>query len=67
MVGGGVAAAGELLLGPARTNLNRYLFARDHRQMPDVVPAKQGVNAGWVGAGLLALDTLLATGEQMSV
>jgi glucokinase len=56
VVGGGVAAAGELLLGPARLSLHRYLFAREHRRVPDLVPARLGNNAGWVGAGLLALD-----------
>jgi glucokinase len=58
VVGGGVAAAGELLLVPARTSLDRNLFARAHRQIPDVVTSRQGVDAGWVGAGLLALDQL---------
>jgi glucokinase len=62
VVGGGVATAGELLLAPARASLNRYLFARDHRKIPDVVPAKQGVNAGWLGAGLLALDQVPPAG-----
>jgi glucokinase len=56
VVGGGVAAAGDLLLGPARASLDRYLFARTHRSVPDVIMAGRGVHAGWLGAGLLALD-----------
>jgi glucokinase len=56
VVGGGVGAAGDLLLEPVRTSLRRYLFARDYRVVPELVPARQGVDAGWIGAGLLALD-----------
>lgn len=54
-VGGGVSAAGELLLAPARESLGRYLFARHHRQPPDLVLARAGADAGWIGAGLLAI------------
>ena len=56
VIGGGVAAAEELLLGPTRASLHQHLFARDHRRMPGIVPATQGANAGWIGAGQLALD-----------
>lgn len=57
-IGGGVAAAGELLLHPIRTSLDRYLFARDHRTMPQICLATQGVDAGWMGAALLALESI---------
>ena len=57
VVGGGVARAGDLLLEPARASLSRYLFADSHRSLPAVVPATLGVEAGWVGAALLALDS----------
>jgi glucokinase len=56
VVGGGVAAAGDILLEPTRTSLARYVLAANHRTLPDVVPATLGNRAGWVGAGLLALD-----------
>jgi glucokinase len=55
VVGGGVAAAGDLLLEPARAAAAQYLFACAHRRVPPVVPASLGVEAGWVGAALLAL------------
>lgn len=61
VVGGGVTAAGgDLLLEPARQSLRAFLFARDHREVPPVVPASQGPDAGWIGAGLLALSRLSA-------
>ncbi|WP_203922743.1 ROK family protein [Rugosimonospora africana] len=56
VIGGGVAAAGDLLLDSARASLERYLFARAHRRIPEVVAAAQGADAGWMGAGLLALN-----------
>ena len=55
VVGGGVAATGELLLAPARASFERYVHARDHRDLPPVVPARLGPDAGLVGAATLAL------------
>ncbi|HWD44440.1 MAG TPA: ROK family protein, partial [Actinomycetota bacterium] len=55
VVGGGVAATGELLLAPARTSFERYVHARDQRDLPPVVPARLGADAGLVGAATLAL------------
>jgi glucokinase len=51
VVGGGVIAAGELLLEPARAELRRRALApsRDVR----VAAAELGVDAGMVGAALL--------------
>jgi glucokinase len=56
VVGGGVAATGELLLAPARASFERYVHARPHRDLPPVVPARLGPDAGLVGAATLALS-----------
>jgi glucokinase len=55
VVGGGVAATGDLLLTPARAGFERYVHARAHRDLPPVVPARLGADAGLVGAATLAL------------
>jgi glucokinase len=55
VVGGGVAATGELLLAPARASFERYVHGRAHRDLPPVVPARLGPDAGLVGAATLAL------------
>ncbi len=57
VVGGGVVAAGELLLGPAREEAARRALPtmRDHGR---IVVASFGPEAGMVGAGALALDEL---------
>lgn len=54
VIGGGVSAAGELLLGPARSALARNTYAARYRRLPDLVPAELGPEAGAVGAALLA-------------
>ncbi|PID96303.1 MAG: glucokinase [Actinomycetales bacterium] len=54
VVGGGVSAAGELLLGPARATFRRQLTGRGHRPEPVVVAAELGNDAGVVGAADLA-------------
>ena len=54
VVGGGVSAAGELLLAPARVALTETLVAASHRVVPDIVPAALGSLAGAVGAADLA-------------
>lgn len=56
VIGGGVAGAGDLLLGPAKASFEQFVFARSHRQPPAIVPARLGPEAGWVGSALLALD-----------
>jgi glucokinase len=55
VVGGGVIAAGELLLAPAREEVARRALPtmRDHAQ---IVTAHFGAEAGMVGAGALALE-----------
>jgi glucokinase len=55
VVGGGVAATGDLLLLPARASFERYVHGRGHRDLPPVVPARLGADAGVVGAATLAL------------
>jgi len=57
VVGGGLVATGDLLLVPARASMERYVFARAHRDLPPVVPARLGADAGLVGAATLALRT----------
>jgi glucokinase len=56
VVGGGVAAAGELLLAPARASFEQFIFAHAHRHLPSIIPARLGPEAGWIGAAILALD-----------
>ncbi len=55
VIGGGLVATGELLLVPARASLERYTFGLGHRELPPVVPALLGSEAGMVGAASLAL------------
>ncbi len=65
VVGGGVSSAGELLLEPARTALNRSLVGAEHRVVPPVVIAELGPAAGLVGAATLArqeAERLVANG-----
>ncbi|WP_372728571.1 ROK family protein [Nocardioides sp.] len=50
VVGGGVSAAGDRLLEPARTALQRSLVGSPHRVVPPLVRAELGPEAGVVGA-----------------
>jgi glucokinase len=54
VVGGGVSAAGDRLLEPARHALARSLVGAAHREVPPVVPAMLGPQAGLVGGAALA-------------
>ncbi|WP_299057748.1 ROK family protein [uncultured Nocardioides sp.] len=54
VIGGGLVAAGDLLLAPARTALRRSLVGASYRTVPDLRPAALGPEAGMVGAALLA-------------
>lgn len=54
VVGGGVSAAGDLLLEPAREAFRRNLIGRGHRPEPRLVPAILGNTAGVIGAADLA-------------
>lgn len=49
-IGGGVSAAGDLLLGPVRAAFEEHLPARFHRPVAEVRPARLGNDAGLVGA-----------------
>ena len=53
VIGGGVSAAGERLLEPARTALLRSLVGVGHRSVPPVLAAALGPEAGLVGASAL--------------
>ncbi|HET7349704.1 MAG TPA: ROK family protein [Marmoricola sp.] len=54
LVGGGVSAAGELLLAPARTAMAESLVGAGHRLEPDLVAAELGPLAGVIGVADLA-------------
>ena len=56
VVGGGVMAAGELLLEPAREELR--VRALPPMNQTDVVAAELGAEAGMIGAATMALETL---------
>ncbi|WP_061965527.1 ROK family glucokinase [Demequina aurantiaca] len=60
VVGGGVIAAGDLMLEPARASYSEYLPARGHRPIASIVAADMANDAGIVGAAALARE---ATGE----
>ncbi|MGI8949158.1 MAG: ROK family glucokinase [Ornithinimicrobium sp.] len=54
VVGGGVSAADDLVLGPARQTLARHLTGRGHRPVAPVRAAYLGPSAGLIGAADLA-------------
>ncbi len=55
VVGGGVSAAGDMLLGPARDSYEHELTGRGYRPSADIVRAELGNDAGLVGVADLAL------------
>lgn len=55
ILGGGLVTTGDLLLSPVRESFERFIFAREHRTLPRLVPAQLGSEAGLIGAALLAL------------
>jgi glucokinase len=57
VIGGGVAAAGELILDPIRRSMRERVFLVDTRQV-EVVLAQLGNNAGLIGAALWARETI---------
>ena len=61
VIGGGVVAAGDLLLEPARRAFTGAVEAPDFRPAVPLVAAELGNDAGVVGAAALALEEL-ATG-----
>ena len=58
VVGGGVSAAGDLLLEPARVELARSLVGAADRVVPPVIRAAHGPEAGAVGAASMVRDGL---------
>jgi glucokinase len=54
VIGGGVSAAGDLLLEPARKALAESLVGAGHREIPTLQQASFGPEAGIVGAADLA-------------
>jgi glucokinase len=54
VVGGGVSAAGDLLLVPTRQQFSRTLTGRGLRVEPPILPAALGPDAGFIGAADLA-------------
>jgi glucokinase len=54
VIGGGVSAAGDLLLEPARAAFLGEVIARDHRPVQDLRLARLGNRAGIIGAADLA-------------
>jgi glucokinase len=58
VIGGGVADAGDLLLGPARETYAAVVSGHGYRPLADVVPARLGADAGMIGAADLARQLL---------
>jgi glucokinase len=56
VIGGGVVAAGDLLMDPARAAYGRQLTGRGHRPVAEFVPAALGNDAGLIGAAALAAE-----------
>ncbi len=54
VIGGGVSAAGDLLLGPARSTFRRHLTGRGYRPEASIAAAQLGNEAGLIGAADLA-------------
>jgi glucokinase len=56
VIGGGLIANGELLLAPARAATERLQFGAGHLDLPPIVAARLGPEAGVVGAASIAFD-----------
>ena len=64
VIGGGLSAAGDLLLEPARRALRASLVGADHRTVPPVVRAALGPEAGAIGAADLARQRFRTAGTR---
>lgn len=62
VIGGGVSAAGDLLLDPARKKFRRRLTGRGYRPEARIVAAELGNEAGLIGAADLARAHALGMG-----
>jgi glucokinase len=60
VIGGGVMAAGELILGPIREEARRATVGPSYESC-QIVPAQLGQDAGIIGAALLARDVAGST------
>ncbi|HVN50481.1 MAG TPA: ROK family protein [Acidimicrobiales bacterium] len=58
VIGGGLADAGELLLGPTREAYATLVLGYEYRPPVRIVAAALGADAGAIGAGLRARDLL---------
>ncbi|MCV2491340.1 ROK family glucokinase [Geodermatophilus sp. YIM 151500] len=58
VIGGGVSVLGEMVLGPARSRLERALPGRTFRPGPRVVAAELGAQAGLIGAADLSRQSV---------
>jgi len=64
VIGGGLSAAGDLLLEPARRALRESLVGAEHRTVPPVVRAALGPEAGAIGAADLARQRFRTAGTR---
>ncbi|GAA4758315.1 ROK family glucokinase [Nocardioides endophyticus] len=64
VIGGGLSAAGDLLLEPARRALRESLVGAEHRTVPPVVRAALGPEAGAIGAADLARQRFRSAGTR---
>lgn len=55
VIAGGLAEAGDLILGPTRTAYRELVLAPEHRPDVPILSAELGERAAAIGAGLLAL------------
>ena len=62
VVGGGVSAAGDLLVEPARIAFSKQLTGRGYRPEATIVAAELGNDAGLIGAADLARHSVLNGG-----
>jgi len=62
VIGGGVIAAGKLLLAPARAEVARRALPPSRDEVR-IVPARFGIEAGMIGAAALAFDGLRERAE----
>ncbi|MCX7522632.1 ROK family transcriptional regulator [Microbacterium sp. STN6] len=66
VVGGELARAGELLLGPLRHAVERSIIV-DEESMPDVVQGQLGNRAAALGAMILAIDSVEISTEDAAI
>ena len=53
VIGGGISGAGEILFGPLREVLPKYIYAPDVIGVPPIVKAELGNDAGIIGAAFV--------------